>query len=82
MVHVRVDPKVKQSAEKTLDSIGTSISDIVRVLLQRVASEKTVPFVYRVPNAETRAAIRELEEGRGKTCNSFAELMAELNADD
>ena len=35
-----------------------------------------------VPNAETIAAIEELERGGGKSFNSIEELMADLNADD
>ena len=34
------------------------------------------------PNAETVAAIRELEEGKGKSFVSVDELLADLNADD
>ena len=36
----------------------------------------------RQPSAKTIAAIRELEAGGGKSCNSVEELMADLNADD
>ena len=35
-----------------------------------------------IPNAETIAAIEELEKGGGKSFGSVEELMAELNADD
>jgi hypothetical protein len=35
-----------------------------------------------VPNAETIAAIEELERGGGKSFDSIEELMADLNADD
>jgi hypothetical protein len=35
-----------------------------------------------VPNAETIAAIEELERGGGKTFSGIEELMADLNADD
>ncbi len=34
------------------------------------------------PNAESRAAIEELESGQGKRVATVEELMAELNADD
>ncbi|MDI9407741.1 MAG: hypothetical protein QM523_00675 [Candidatus Pacebacteria bacterium] len=34
------------------------------------------------PNAETLAAFAEIERGEGKTCNTIAELLAELNAED
>jgi hypothetical protein len=37
---------------------------------------------FHIPNAETIAAIEELESGKGKSSNSIEDLMAELNADD
>jgi hypothetical protein len=35
-----------------------------------------------VPNAETRAAMVEIEKGVGKSFDTVAELMADLNAED
>jgi len=62
--------------------MGLSVSDAVRMMLVRVAAEKALPFDVRVPNAETVAAMRELDEGRGRRFDSVEDLMADLNADD
>ena len=61
MVHVRVDEDEKNEATAVLASMGLSMSGVVRILLKRVAKEKTVPFDLRVPNAETREAMAEAE---------------------
>jgi DNA-damage-inducible protein J len=82
MVHVRVDETVKTQAAATLAAMGLSVSDAVRMLLVRVATEQALPFDVRVPNAETVAAIRELETGRGQRFESVDSLLADLNADD
>lgn len=82
MVHVRVDEQVKAQATEALASMGLSVSDAVRMLLVRVAAEKALPFNVRVPNAETVAAMKELDEGLGKRFDSVEDLMADLNADD
>jgi len=82
MVHVRVDEQVKAQAAETLATMGLSVSDAVRMMLVRVADDKAMPFDIRVPNAETIAAMRELDEGCGKSFNSIQALMADLNADD
>ena len=82
MVHVRIDEQVKAQATETLASMGLSVSDAVRMLLVRVAAEKALPFDVRVPNAETVAAMKELDEGLGKRFDSLEDLMADLNADD
>lgn len=63
MVHVRVEKRIKTQASKTLAAMGLSVSDAVRVLLTRVAKEKSLPFEIKVPNAATMAAIREARKG-------------------
>jgi len=62
--------------------MGLSVSDAIRLLLVRVAAERAMPFEIEAPNAETRAAIAELEHGAGASFDSVAELMADLNAED
>jgi len=81
MVHIRIDEQVKAQAAETLASMGLSVSDAVRMMLMRVAAEKALPFDVRVPNAETIAAMKELDEGCGKRFDSLEDLMADLNAD-
>src|SRR5277367_807940 len=62
MVHVRVNEKIKAQATKALTAMGLSVSDAVRVFLTRVAADKQLPFDLKVPNAETRAAMAEVDE--------------------
>ncbi len=82
MVHIRVDEKVKAKAAKTLASMGLTVSDAVRLLLTRVATEKALPFEVRVPNRETRAAIAAGERGQVHRATNVAGMMAKLNEDD
>ncbi len=79
MVHVRVNEKVKAQATKALTSMGMSISDAVRVFLTRVAADKQLPFELKVPNAETRAAMREARAIGKARFSSAAELIRELD---
>jgi len=82
MIHVRIEEKLKTEATKALAAMGLSVSDAVRVLLTRVAAEKALPFKLEVPNAKTRAALRELKGGKLRRSKSVADLLADLNADD
>lgn len=61
-VHVRVDEHLKAEAAETLASMGLSLSDAVRGLLKRVVADKQLPFELKVPNAETRRAMKEADE--------------------
>lgn len=82
MVHIRVDQKVKAKAAKTLASMGLTVSDAVRLLLTRVASEKALPFEVRVPNRRTAAAMEAGERGEVSRAARVGEMMAKLNARD
>jgi DNA-damage-inducible protein J len=62
--------------------MGLSVSDAIRMLMIRIAREKALPFDVRIPNEETRAAMRQLETGGGKTFDSVANLIADLDEDD
>jgi DNA-damage-inducible protein J len=82
VVRARIDGKVKERAAEVLAAMGLSVSDAIRLLLVRVAAEKSLPFELKVPNAETREAMAEAERGASKSFDSVAALMAELNAED
>ena len=58
MIHVRVEEGVKLRATEALARMGLTVSDAVRVLLVRVASDQAFPFPIKVPNKRTRAAIK------------------------
>lgn len=81
-VRARIDTATKERAANALEAMGLSISDAIRLLMLRIADEQRLPFEVKVPNAATRKAIAELENGRGKRLVSVDELMADLNADD
>ena len=82
IVRVRIDRDVKEQAAAVLAEMGLSIPDLIRTLLQRVAAECTLPFEAEVPNAETIAAMKELESGNLKSYATVRELMDDLKADD
>ncbi|KYC29285.1 DNA-damage-inducible protein J [Sterolibacterium denitrificans] len=81
-VRARIDSETKDKATAALQAMGLSVSDALRILLRRVAADQAFPLELKVPNAETRAAIEELESGNLPRAHSVAELMRELHADD
>ena len=82
VVRARIDKQVKAEASEVLEAMGLSMSDAIRLLLVRIAKYKALPFEVKVPNAETHAAIAELEGRKGRRFERFAALMADLKADD
>ncbi|HEY9212532.1 MAG TPA: type II toxin-antitoxin system RelB/DinJ family antitoxin [Ancylobacter sp.] len=81
VVRARIDSKLKKEAGAVLADMGLSVSDAIRLMLVRVASEKALPFDVRVPNAETQAAMREAREGKAQRFSSITALMDALNED-
>jgi DNA-damage-inducible protein J len=82
MLHIRVDQNLKTRATETLDKMGLSLSEAVRLLLTRIVVEEALPFEVRVPNAETRAAIEAGDRGEVSKASGVAEMMIRLNAND
>jgi DNA-damage-inducible protein J len=81
-VRARIDSRTKELATEALDAMGLSVSDAIRLLMIRIAEERQLPFIVKVPNLVTLNAIEELELGKGKRSNNIDELMADLNAND
>ena len=79
VVRACIDGLVKEEATDVLAKMGLSVSDAIRMLMIRIAREKALPFDVRIPNEETRAAMRELDAGAGKTFSAVADPMADLN---
>ena len=80
MLHVRVDDDDKEKATATLNAMGLSVSDAVRLFLRRVVADQAFPLELKVPNAETRAAMAEAEE-IARTRNARFAKSDELFAD-
>jgi len=84
-IHIRVNEETKREAEKIYSGLGVSIAEAVNMLLHKSVLVQGIPFEirYPTPNAETIAAIREVEEmeknpSSGKAYASVAEMMGEL----
>lgn len=81
MLHVRMDAEMKQKATAALSAMGLTASEAVRVLFHRIAIEQAFPLELKVPNAETRAAMAEIDEmvnKRNPRFTSADEMFAEI----
>ena len=58
IVRARIPSDVKEKATLTLEQMGINLSDLIRMLLFKVASEGKVPFSLQLPTAE---GIKETE---------------------
>jgi DNA-damage-inducible protein J len=81
VVRARIDGHIKEEATIVLAAMGLTVSDAFRLMLTRVAREKSLPFDLVVPNAETIAAMKEARRGNLETV-TLGDLQAVLDADD
>lgn len=44
VVRARIDGQIKEEASNVLARMGLSVSDVIRMLLTRVATDKALPF--------------------------------------
>ena len=79
VVRARIDAATKDQATEALAAMGLSVSDAIRLLLVRIAADKEFPFPVKAPNAATRKAMAELEQGKGKRFASADELFKDLD---
>ncbi len=79
MIHARIDPKLKRSAERVFSQIGISTTEAIRLFLRQVELHKGLPFPVKVPNAETVAAMTEANDPATlRRYSSFRELREKV----
>jgi DNA-damage-inducible protein J len=88
-LYIRIDPQVKTDVESVYARYGMSITDAINVFLHTSRNVGGLPFDLRpsVPNAETVAAIKEVEEMKRnphlyKRFDNIEALFEDLNDDD
>ena len=78
IVRARIPAEMKDRAVDTLNRMGLSVSDVIRLTLLRIAEEGRLPFDVEIPNKTTRRAIKELEEGKGIHAESVEAIFEDL----
>ena len=88
-VNIRMDEATKKAFDMFCNEIGISVSSAFNMFAKTVIREHRIPFELKtdIPNAETIAAIKEVEDMKAhpekyKKYNSFEEIMAELNTEE
>lgn len=82
MIHVRMDDDLKVKATEALAAMGLTASDAVRLLFHRIVADQAFPLELKVPNAETRAALEEVDQMKAERRARFAdadEMFAALD---
>jgi DNA-damage-inducible protein J len=65
-LHIKIEPDIKEQAQKTADELGLSLSAVTKVLLKQFIRTKRLSVGVRdmpeIPNARTRQVLKQAEE--------------------
>jgi DNA-damage-inducible protein J len=80
-VQARINAELKQEAEAVFSAIGLSTAEAIRLFLQQTVNRGGLPFqpMAKMPNAETLAAMMELEDKGGELFSTPDDLFADWN---
>jgi DNA-damage-inducible protein J len=78
MTHARLTPEVKQEAEKILKDLGISISAAYEIYYRQIIAHQGIPFDLRIPNKDTRQAMLDARDGKGRKVDTVDELFTDL----
>ena len=62
-VRARLEPELKKEAEAVLKELGLSTTEAIRLFYRQLVLRKGLPFDVKIPNAETREAMRQAKDG-------------------
>ncbi len=62
-VRTKLDEGLKNRATAVLAEMGLTVSDVMRMVLTRVANEKSLPFAMNEPNALTAETLAKSARG-------------------
>lgn len=85
-INVRIDDKIKESAEAVFASLGITPTAAISLFYNQVIRTNSIPFELKadIPNQKTLLALNEVEKmsknpGKFKGYNSVDSLMEDLH---
>ena len=63
IVHARIDPETKRSAERVLERLGVSPTEAIRILYRLITLRRGLPFAVEIPNDLTASTLQKSRKG-------------------
>lgn len=89
-IYTRVEPEIKEQAEKVLEQLGIPMSNAISIFLRQVVMQRGIPFDMKLPdnkpvafaslteeqfNAEIEKGLSDLSHGRVASAKDVAQRM-------
>ena len=78
VVRARIKPETKKGAAAAPGATGLTVAGAIRLLMQRIAEERRLPFDAKIPDPATLEAMEELAAGKGRRFETPEDLLADL----
>ena len=79
MVRARIEPGLKEDAEKVLGEIGLNATQAITLFYKQVELHQGLPFDVVIPNETTQRTFRKTDDGRGLVvCKDADDLLNKL----
>ena len=83
-INIRMDENLEQQFDWLCSELGLNMTTAINIFAKTMVRQQKIPFevALDVPNAETLAAIDDVNHGRNlsKPFHSVTDLMEDLNA--
>lgn len=63
-IQARIDPSVKNKAQKILNKLNITMSEAISIFLTQVSLNKGIPFEIKIPNELTEETLSKSEMGK------------------
>lgn len=73
-LHIRVNGEAKSNAQKTLDVLGLSLSEVVNMLIHQIPLVGGIPFEIKVPLAPESVTFNSKDDLHKKLEEGFAQI--------
>lgn len=78
-ISARIDPDIKQSAERIFHQLGLTASQAITLFYKQVELRKGIPFPVELPNETTQLALEEaVNKGKLPEFKTAGELYEDL----
>lgn len=88
-LNIRIEPKLKEQVEITLNDLGMNIAEAVTIFLKQVVLTDSIPFIIKKPkyNENLIEALKEAKDivenpEKYKSYDNLTEILKDINLDD
>ena len=77
VIHARIEPETKHSAERVLHGLGITPTEAIRIFYHQISLRGGLPFAVEIPNECTASVLNK--SSRGEEVDSFDSLDSHLH---